>query len=400
MEFVVFSGYVSLREVVFVLRFINKTHKHISCNYFKWYTSLFRVGKALTFPNYKVMTCTNCESTKRRCRRDPFLSVMGSMCYNCQPRLMSLTETRQYLDRCAIKTLDKVYRYNCTYFLYDDVLACDFIFDGPNDRRIEREKRNVISTSKRCISVNTVFTKNNIEDPDELEQLQHSTYIKSFINYGKHGIRAITKLINECYVASKITQNQLIQFYNSMNIDTVNFKHTHPLCNGVLTQVPTLGRIIDWAVTLDYQKPFFNIDIARIEIEANSLRTYIERYYRSKKEREQRQQLLRLAVEHYELDTKFAQSTVDRYIHHNIPTIDKVCKTLHEMMWLYNKTPFCEYIVLLKQRKGIRMHGTVPIPYSHTIYHESAEAKARVLSLGYTCPTFDYDEAAFVTHDV
>ena len=70
------------------------------------------------------------------------------------------------------------------------------------------------------------------------------------------------------------------------------------------------------------------------------------------------------------------------------------------MMWLYNKTPFCEYIVLLKQRKGIRMHGTVPIPYSHTIYHESAEAKARVLSLGYTCPTFEYDEAAFVTHDV
>ena len=69
------------------------------------------------------------------------------------------------------------------------------------------------------------------------------------------------------------------------------------------------------------------------------------------------------------------------------------------MMWLYYNTPFCEYIVMLKQRKGIKLYGTVPEPFSHSIYHESAEAKALVLSTGYTCPTFVFDESAFAVVD-
>ena len=253
MEFVFLSGYIPLRDMIRSGRFLSREYYRLSHICFRLFKETVKTknGKDLSYLHrYITETCNKCARICR-CRKDPFGYYDGFQCYNCQSDVMCLTKVRKYLDGDVIKSMDKMYIGQGTYYLREDVEAYDFIFDGPKDRRIRREIQSDIRITKRFQRIDDIYAKLGITE--NRNEFNGCRYIDSFIQRGKYGIRMITSLITRCHVKAKEVYDE---------IQTVN---THMNLN------MSLGIVLSWAVEFNFNgQGILTIVLNKIDTESKS----------------------------------------------------------------------------------------------------------------------------------
>ena len=368
MEFVIFSNYFALREIAFTLCRVNKEFESLCVSYIKYFKNKSRKGRDLTFMSvHRYGECHGCHNSPRRCSVDPFGSLQGCRCYKCQPRLMCLTRAKTYLDSSVLNRLDRVYKNGCTFFLLEDIRAYNTLFEGPRDRKRKREEKKRYIQQERERVVGSLFDPAGILDTKDRDGYMCCKYIKMFVRCGEVGKRNIQNLINLCHKRSKEVYTELQQ-----------------------AQIPdmplvlTLGACLGWGVNKMGCK--YSIDLQRIEIAKENFLDFKTKYELRKREKSERQEMLCDAFIRHGIST----SRIDTYsyVSYGTPSIEDTCRRMHEVKWLHECTPFCQFVEQNKRTRIIQRDFIRPEPYYNMIFGECIEAKAMVLSLGYTCPPF------------
>ena len=368
MEFVLFSEYVALYDFISNVRLVNKEYYRWSTVYFRMFKreSTKRKGKSVMSTRYRCVKCAKCDQL-RSCRTDPFSSVDGFLCMNCQEPVVCLTKVRKILDRDVIQCLNRLEWSGGTYFLQKDVEAHDFLFEGPNDRRIVRERKSDSRIQQRFRKVQDIYTKHDVTAFSK--QFNYCIYINTFIYSGRIGIRAIKSLIVQC-------SKKAIEIYNE--IETMNrHKRLHM----------SLGTVLSWAVR-NYELPRFTIDVNKMESEKHAFFQLVERIEQSEKERAMRKEELIVAFKRHD----FPLDSIDRYpyVSFGEPSVETTCEKVHMLKWLHECTPFCDFVERNKINRGYSQDYIQPDPFYNMIYSVCIDAKTMVLSLGYICPPFCY----------
>ena len=198
MEFVLFSEFITLYDFIANVRLVNKEYYRLSELYFKLYKKniLHKKGRNVKHTRPLLIKCMNCDKL-RSCRSDSFCSVQGYFCFDCQASVLCLTKVRKYLDKNIIDSLDCLEWSGGTYFLKRDVEASDFLFNGPNDRRIRRELNSENRVQQRFQKIQNIYLRHDIVLYGK--QFNYCRFVNAFIYTGKYGIRAIRSLIEKCY---------------------------------------------------------------------------------------------------------------------------------------------------------------------------------------------------------
>ena len=372
MEFVFLSGYIPLRDLVKSGRMINKEYYRLSDIFFRLLKKTIKTknGKDLSCHHrYTIDRCDKCEKLSR-CRKDPFGHYSGMHCIYCQSDVMCLTKVRKYLDGDVIKSMDRMYIGTGTYYLKEDVEAYDFIFDGPNDRRMFREIKSDGQITKRFQTIDNIYT--NLGIFENRNEFNGCRYINAFIQRGKYGIRAIKSLISQCHVKAKEVYDE---------IERLN-RHTRLNMS--------LGTVLSWAVVISFnERPKFSVQSNRIETEKQVFFDLIRRMEVADFQRQERKTSLMLAFERHDIST----SKIDHYpyVWFGEPSLYETCKQMHFIKWLHESTPFCTMVENNKRTRGYSQDYIKPDPYYKMIYPVCVEAKTMVLSLGYTCPSFVFN---------
>ena len=141
LNIVLFSYFIPVCDVVFSLRRVNRTCKAFTNTFFKSIKrSVYDLKWNIYSESAEWSRCNSCGKT-RRCISDPFDCHGEMTCLACQPKLMSLTEARRYIDHRVLQCISQIKKSGCTFFLKNDIAAFDYIFDGPNDRQMFRDNK-------------------------------------------------------------------------------------------------------------------------------------------------------------------------------------------------------------------------------------------------------------------
>ena len=277
MDQVIYSGYIPVRELFFVCCFINKQCYHCvrtKCNP-KALLNMKRKGVIVRYEPFRVMTCEKC-NIKCRCTKDVFNSVIERVCTLCQPTLLTLTETRTYLDRHITELLDRAKKGTSTYFLEQDVRAYNFIFMGPRDRCLIKKQNQIELVNKRIVEIHNLFETCKIAR-DDRDTLQHN----SRIIHSLHGIQHLKKVLKKGY------------------------KHAKKVCVLLSSEYATLAQCLDWAVAITHFPRRFVVHENNIYTQAQEHITKKKIQQREKMLREQRRHLLVQTMHSYNIDAYF-----------------------------------------------------------------------------------------------
>ena len=352
MEHVIFSGYVSVRELVFVYRFLNKTcYDAIRIKCRQSLILKHRKGKTFLYPPWtRYMTCDKCHTPKRACSEDLFRSVKGMLCHACKPALMSLTQTRDFLDERIISLMDRIENGPCTYFLKEDVKAYDFLFTGPHDRRIEKELKRVQEQQKRTQEVKDLFQVCKVHEND-YDTLIVSRYIREYEKRGAYGLRRLKKLVLKGYKPAKQEWTRL---------------------NATVTDI-SLAQCLDWTVDQTQYPKRFVVNGKHIRPQ---IQNHIEQCQRRKQaliDRDERRERLSTRLAQLDIHKRYVDAHMySQYIYNGTPALDTVLSNTHRRYWLLTKTPFTD----------ILHHLIMTRPILPTSYPEEAERV--VTTMGYT----------------
>ena len=264
-----------------------------------------------------LMTCEKCNIQKRRCVRDAFNSIPGRMCALCRPSLLTLTETRTYLDRHIIEMLDRIKKGTSTYFLEQDVHAYNVIFMGPRDRCLLKKQKQTELVNSRIVQVQKLFETCKIAQ-DDRNTLQHnSKIIQAYITHGSHGTQRIKKILKKGY------------------------RHAKKACALLRSEYATLAQCLDWSVDITCFPRRFVVHENNIHAQAREHIAKKQQQQRENTLRSQRQYSLMNTMRSHGIDTHFIDVLLYReYVHTGIPSVITLCHMAHKKQWLCTKTPF------------------------------------------------------------
>ena len=362
MEVVIFSRYIPLRDVVFSIRLLSSEYYKMSSCYFKSFKpEIHSTGIIHKYDSsYVIARCDGCRSL-RRCRHDHFGVKIGLFCYCCQPELVSLSKARYLVDNHYLKYIDSLRVKRFVYFLKRDIEAFDFVFKGPKDRAFLRMLKHNNDIIQRRAFLQTLFADLNVSKEDYTSVMECNV-VSAFIRNGKYGKRFVTLLLKQCYVLAKETCIQLCSILSKPN--------TFPL---------TVGKCLEWCIVT---VPKLSIDISNLDTEKEYFVQLLERYML----KERNFMELKDAFKRHGFRTKNLYH--HPYVSFGRPSIRETCEITHEVNWLHECTPFCDFVELKKFEHQNHSYSIKPDPYYDLSFPICIEAKIMVLSLGYKCPPF------------
>ena len=378
-DIVLFSFFIPVRDVVFSMRTVNKTCHKFTNTFFKCFKRSVSDFKAnvYTLQSLPYARCSTCGKT-RRCIRDPFDSIKGMTCWTCQPEFMSLTEAQRFVDHNVLHRISKIKKNGCTFFLKNDIVAYDYIFDGPNDRRIVREKKFAFTSSTRYDRVNAVIESVPDLSDTEKKDLNDTKYIESYVRQNRYGIRFIKRLIIKFTAIAKNVHSEIVNTLTDSQINIIKEKHLYF----------TLGTCLGWIINKKRinNKHRYIFDLEKMNNEKNAFLQLVQTLEVLKTQKTERKTNLTLALQRHGLTI----ASIDKYpyVLFGVPTIRETCEQVHQLKWLHDNTPFCRFVEQNKRDRGYTTEWIRPDPYYNMIYSVCVEAKAMVLSLGYQCPPF------------
>ena len=141
----------------------------------------------------------------------------------------------------------------------------------------------------------------------------------------------------------------------------------------------TVGKCLEWCIVT---VPKLSIDISNLDTEKEYFVQLLERYML----KERNFMELKDAFKRHGFRTKNLYH--HPYVSFGRPSIRETCEITHEVNWLHECTPFCDFVELKKFEHQNHSYSIKPDPYYDLSFPICIEAKIMVLSLGYKCPPF------------
>ena len=354
--------------MVFAMRMLNKYYRSLSIVYFKSFRPVeHSTCKVHVFDSSYVMcTCTNCDASIRRCRIDPFRTKQGLLCVRCHPVCVPLSTAKTIVDKKYLKHMDSLIFKRFTYFLKADIDAFDFVFDGPRDRANNRRNERIRNFTLRKNILGEIFDTVGVHELDR-EPLTQCSFLECFVRDGRYGKRFVRNLLTKCYVIAKDTftylENLVLESKTKLTV--------------------TMGICLSWGVQT---VPRLTVYPLRIRQEKEQFVLLIQRFTIAQHNRQLRAEELKHAF----IDHGLSTDRIHRhpYVSFGHPSIRETCERMHELKWLHECTPFCDFVELNKLQRSYDQKWITPDPFYDMSYSVCVEAKSMVLSLGYECPTF------------
>ena len=365
MEYVVFSMFIPLRTIVNTIRILNKQHYIFSNSYFKYFKNYKKDSLKFHYYYYayEYTTCNNCKQL-RRCKSYVFNFLDGKVCYSCQPEIIAHSNAKKILDLNVLVKLDKLYKNKSIYYLVEDIKAYNFLYTGPTDRRIVRDKKYALQKQIRFDKIVTIL---KTTDERYRKELMNCIYITNYINGNFYGIRAIKKIIKTC-------SSKAIEVYNCL-------KHYND-------SKITPDKCLSWGAEVLFKRRF-RVNVEKISEEKEMFIELQKQIQIVKMEQENRKdKLIRAFQVHGFLYNNLMN--MFPYIRHGIPSLEETCKDMFFIKWLHESTPFSMFVEENKINRGYNLEWIKPDPYYNMIYTVCVEAKEKVLNIGYKCPDFSY----------